>query len=104
MLKVTKASSATALTLALASVTYGHETAEKLSVTVKPQYAGTPGGTVKIASGAIPVCATTVKSGKGSCTLKASQLKSGSHPLTATYLGNAGFKGSSAKKTLTVTG
>jgi hypothetical protein len=102
-LKVTRAKSATTLTLAHGSVKYGHEATEKLLVMLKPQYAGTPGGTVKITSGSTAICTITLKSGKGSCTLKASQLKAGSHPLTASYQGSTDFTGSSAKKTLTVT-
>jgi hypothetical protein len=102
-LTVAKAKSATALTLAHGSVQYGHETSEKLSVTVGPQFAGTPGGTVKITSGTTVIAVITLKSGHGSCTLKASQLKAGSHPLTATYQGNGDFGASSAKKTLTIT-
>jgi hypothetical protein len=84
-------------------VTFGHEQSEKLSVAVSPQFSGTPSGKVTIKSGSATVCAITLKSGKGTCTLSATQLRIGSHHLVADYAGSGDFDGSaSATKTVTV--
>ncbi len=102
-LTVAKAASKTTLTLSATTITYGKEQAEHLTVTVSPQYSGTPAGKVTIKSGTATLCAITLTSGKGSCTLTAKQLPIGGHILVATYPGNGNFKSSvSAKKTLTV--
>jgi len=46
----------------------------------------------------------TLADGKGTCTLKASQLRPGRYQLTATYGGSQVYgKSTSAKRTLTVT-
>jgi hypothetical protein len=101
---VHKATTKTALKLSAVKVIYGHEQAGQLSVTVSPQYPGkTPTGrvTVKTSTGAL--CAITLSSGKGSCTLSAKRLKVGTYHLFATYGGSTRFDGStSATKTLTV--
>jgi hypothetical protein len=103
-LTVAKAASKTSLTLARASVRYGHEGAERLSVTVSPQYAGVPAGHVTIKAGQTVLCTITLSSGKGSCALTASKLKPGSYVLVAIYAGSGNFAWSSAPaKTLKVT-
>jgi hypothetical protein len=100
---VAKEASKTALTLSATRVTYGKEHAEHLTVTVSPQYSGTPGGKVTVKSGTTVVCTITLVSGKGNCTLSARKLPKGTHTLTARYRGSADFTSStSAKKTLTV--
>jgi Bacterial Ig-like domain (group 3) len=92
----------TSLALSAAKVTYGHEGAERLSVTVTSQY-GTPGGKVTVKTGTTTVCTITLASGKGRCTLTASQLRPGTHTLVAAYPGNSDFTSSaSSRKTLTV--
>jgi hypothetical protein len=95
---------ATTLKLSAAKVKTVHEQAEHLSVQVNPQFSGTPAGKVTIKAGSARVCVITLKSGKGTCTLKASQLRPGTYHLTATYAAAAPFaRSTSAKKTLTVT-
>jgi hypothetical protein len=104
ILTVAAEPTSTSLALSAAKVKAGHEQSEKLSVQVKPKFSGTPAGKVTIKAGAAKVCVITLKSGKGSCTLKASQLKAGSYKLAASYAAAAPYAGSaSAKKTLTVT-
>jgi len=104
-LKLLRAASKTSLTRSAATVTFGHEQAERLSVRVTPQYAGTPPGTVTVKSGAAVVCVITLAGGAGSCTLPAAKLAAGSYQLTASYAGSASFAPStSAKLALTVAG
>jgi hypothetical protein len=100
---VRKAATRTRLTLSASSVTLGQEQAERLSVTVAPQFGGTPAGTVGLKAGARTVCTIVLRSGKGSCTLTARELKPGTYRLTASYPGKGGFTGSAAApKTLKV--
>jgi hypothetical protein len=97
-------STTTTLKLSAARVRSGHEQSEHLSVQVKPQLSGTPTGKVTIKAGPVKLCVITLKSGKGTCALKARQLRAGTYHLTAGYAAAALFAGStSAKKTLTVT-
>jgi Bacterial Ig-like domain (group 3) len=100
---VLKATTKTRLALSTSSVTYGHEQAERLSVAVTPQFAGTPAGTVSVKSGTRTICTFVLRSGKGSCALTAKQLRPGTYRLTASYPGKGGFTGStSASRTLRV--
>ena len=69
-LTVAKATTTTVLSLSAATVTHGQEQAEHLTVSVVPQYGGTPDGTVTIKSGTTKVCTITLSSGGGSCTLR----------------------------------
>jgi hypothetical protein len=102
-LSIGRASTSTALRLSGAAVSYGGEQAELLSVSVPPQYSGTPAGTVTVHSGTNEVCAITLASGSGSCPLTEDQFLPGSVPLTATYGGSADFTAStSADAQLTV--
>jgi hypothetical protein len=58
---------------------------------------------VTVKTGSAIVCTITLKSGKGTCTLSATKLKTGSYHLVADYAGNSDFNGStSATKTVTV--
>jgi Bacterial Ig-like domain (group 3) len=93
---VTKASTKTRLTLSKASVAFGQERAERLSVAVAPQFAGTPTGTVTLKAGSRTVCKITLKAGKGSCALTAKEFKPGTYQLTASYPGKGGFTGSTS--------
>jgi hypothetical protein len=94
----------TSLTLSKRKVKFGHEQAEHLSVQVKPQFGGTPTGKVTIRAGSVKVCVITLKGGKGSCTLKARQLRAGAYHLAASYAAESPSAGStSASKPLTVT-
>jgi hypothetical protein len=92
----------TAMSLSTNKVTYGHEQSERISVTVRARYSGTPAGTVTVKAGGT-ICSITLASGKGSCKLAARQLRPGTYHLIASYPGNHDFLGSaSARKTLTV--
>jgi hypothetical protein len=94
----------TALTLSAATIRTGHEQAEKISVQARPRTSGTPGGTVTVKAGSTTACVITLAGGKGTCTLKASQLRAGSYQLTARYSGSQVYGGSrSAARKLTVT-
>ncbi|HEX9030399.1 MAG TPA: Ig-like domain-containing protein [Streptosporangiaceae bacterium] len=101
-LTVTKAASKVGFSLSEATATYGHETSERLSVTVSAQYVGLPSGKVTIKAGKVVICTMTLAAGKASCSLTARQLKPGSYLLTAAYGGNAEFLASEANKTLKV--
>jgi hypothetical protein len=100
---MSQAATATSLSLSPATVAYGDEQAEQVSVTVSPQYGGTPGGTVTVSAGPATVCVITLASGSGSCTLAATEFPPGSVQLTASYGGSADFAAStSAVAQLTV--
>ena len=102
-LSVARATSKSTLSLSAARVTYGHEQAEHLTVTIIAQYSGTPGGKVTIKTGTVTVCVITLASGRGSCTLTARQLPAGTRTLVAAYHGSSDFTSSaSARRTLTV--
>ncbi len=91
------AATTTALGQSKASITYGDEQAEELSVTVAdPGNGGTPpAGTVTVGSGTTSVCTFTLSSsGTGSCALRAAALPPGTAKLTASYAGNADFASS----------
>ena len=104
-LVVARAATRTALALSTATVTYGQEQVERVSVTVSPTYAGMPTGMVTIWSSAATLCKITLSSAKGSCRLLARTLRAGTNRLVATYGGSTNFKGSSsAGKTLTASG
>jgi Bacterial Ig-like domain (group 3) len=93
----------TALSLSSARVTYGHEQSERLSVTVRARYSGTPGGTVDVKAGSATICVIHLIAGQGRCALTATKLRAGTYRLTAAYAGSAGYLGSTAApKTLTV--
>jgi hypothetical protein len=95
----------TSLSLSAATVKYGHEQTEKLSVKVTPADAGPATGTITIAAGKTILCKVKLSSGKASCTLAAKKLGTGTYHLTASYAGAAYFaKSASASKTLKVTG
>ena len=102
-LSVSKAKTATSLTLARSAVTYGHETAEKLTVSVSHVGDVYAGGKVTVKAGSTTVCLITLSSGHGSCTLSPTALRAGTYHLVASYPGNAYYLGSaSASKTLQV--
>jgi hypothetical protein len=104
-LAIARSPTKTALTLSAATVRYGHEQAEHLSVTVSPKYAGTPAGTVTIKAGKTAICTITLSHGNGSCKVSSKALRPGVHKLVAAYQGDMNFAASIAKpKSLTVTG
>lgn len=94
----------TSLSLSRARIRFGHEQAERLSVTVTGRTGGTPGGKVTVTTGKAAVCVVTLSHGTGSCTLPARKLRPGTYHLTARYGGSQVYDGSAApRKTLTVT-
>jgi hypothetical protein len=102
-LSVAVAPSKTTLSLSAGTVTYGGERSERISVRVAPGYTGTPGGTVTVKANGATLAVIRLKSGAGSYTLSASQLRAGGYSLTATYGGNADFGHSvSGRRSLTV--
>jgi Bacterial Ig-like domain (group 3) len=93
----------TRLALSHGKITFGHEQAERLAVTVTPRTGGTPSGKVKVKAGSATLCTITLANGNGACTLARAKLRPGSYKLTATYGGDGVYATStSAKKTLTV--
>lgn len=64
----------TGLTLAKTAITYGHETAEKLTVSVSHAGSVYATGKVEVKSGSTVVCTITLNKGTGSCTLTARRL------------------------------
>jgi hypothetical protein len=103
-----KDTSATSLKLSTATVTLGHESTEHLSVQVRSPHPGAVTGKVTITAQPAKgkpakVCVISLKSGKGSCTLKASALQPGGYKLTAAYGGSQAILASaSTTKSLTV--
>jgi hypothetical protein len=85
--ETSKHTSATALNLSAATVTYGNEQAEKVTATVSS--AVTPTGTVTVTAGSITLCTITLAAGTGSCTLQATALPAGTYQVTASYSGDA---------------
>jgi hypothetical protein len=100
---VTRASSKTALALSAGKTTYGHEQSLRFSVSVAPQFAGTPSGQVTVKTGATVLCTIRLAAGKGTCTLSPKRLPVGKYALVASCGGNADFTRSAAPdRTLTV--
>jgi len=95
--------SATTLSLAKATATYGDEQTVQASVTVSSGDGGTPTGTATISAGSRRLCATKLTSGAASCALPAAALSVGTYQLTASYGGDSTFVASdSPSSTLTV--
>jgi len=102
-LTVAKDPTTTALGLSAAKAKYGKEQAVRITVAVRPRYAGAVAGKVRIKMGTATVCTITLKGAKGGCTLTARQLRVGKHTLTAAYAASTDFAGSvSAARTLTI--
>jgi hypothetical protein len=105
---ISQASTTTGLKLSSATVTSGHENAERLKVQVKSKYPVALAGQVTIIAKAahhkpVIVCVVTLNSGKGSCKLKAKALRPETYKLTATFGGSADILTSiSPKKKVTV--
>jgi hypothetical protein len=80
-------------------VTYGHERAERLSVTVSPQFSGPePAGTVTVKESERTLCVIKPSAGKGSCTLSAKRLVACTYRLVATYKGSRDFRTSASRR------
>ena len=103
-LAVTQAKSKTSLTLSAPTVPYGKERSLKFQVSVTPEFAGTPGGTVIIVSGQTTLCIVTLSGGNAECSPPSpTSLKVGKHTITAAYQGDINYGTSSATRPLTVT-
>jgi Bacterial Ig-like domain (group 3) len=91
------------LGLSATKVTYGAEQRERISVAVKPAVGGTPTGHVTVKAGSTTIHVITLTSGKGTYTLAAASLAGGTAKLTASYVGDTRYAGStSAPKNLAV--
>jgi hypothetical protein len=97
------APTATTMALSATSVAYGHEQAERVSVSVDDVLGTAPTGTVTIKAGNTVACTAPLKSGKGSCTVPAAKFGPGPLHLAAFYGGGISFQTSqSFTHTLTV--
>jgi hypothetical protein len=103
-LSVTKQSAPTTIELSARRITYGDEQAERVSVTVSPEFPGSIAtGKVAVRKSTTTLCVINLAKGKGSCKLPSSKLKAGTYRLFAAYLGSANFaRTTSANKALTV--
>jgi len=103
-LTVTKAHSRIVLKLSVAKATYGKEGAERLSVTVSPEFADSaPSGTVTVKESTKSLCTISLSRARGSCTLSPRKLSAGIYHLVARYHGGTNFSPSASRnKTLIV--
>jgi hypothetical protein len=93
------------LTLARTSVTYGHESAEKFTVSASHVGSVYPTGKVQVRIGGTTICTITLSRGVGSCTLANTRLRAGTYTFVDLYSGDRNYyKSESAKKTLKVVG
>lgn len=93
----------TALHLSTSTVTFGHESAERLTVVVTPNFVRPVPGQVTVTAGTHAVCVISLRGGTGSCTLRAWQLAAGTYTLKAHYAGTSAYAPStSGNHTLTV--
>jgi hypothetical protein len=105
-LTVAREKTSTSLALSKTTITYRHETAEKLTATVSSPVPNRATGKVTVKAGRTTICVITLKTGSkssGSCTLKATQLKPGTYHLTVSYPGDGNYAPSnSSSKSLKV--
>jgi large repetitive protein len=87
-LTVAKEPTAAAVALSASKVTFGDEQRERITVAVKPAYAGTPTGHVTVKAGSTAICVITLKSGRGTCSPSATRLGTGRHSISAVYGGS----------------
>jgi serine protease len=100
-LTVGKDKSSTTLALYKASIPYGSQKFEKFTMTATATAGGAPYGTVAVYQGFTKICSATLFHGKATCSLKAGQLKKGSHGVYG-YFGGDKNHLSSASKTVTL--
>ena len=91
LLRVGKAAARVRLKLSASRVRYGREHSERLTVTVTPQFAGTPGGEIVVLNGSKTVCSRHLSMSKASCLLANRQLRPGRYRLRVRYDGNSDF-------------
>jgi hypothetical protein len=102
-LAVAKRGTTTTLALAKTSVTYGHESAEKFTVSVSRAGSVYPTGKVAVRIGGTTICTITLSKSTGSCTLANTRLRAGTYTFIALYSGDGNYNQSeSAKKILKV--
>ena len=83
---------------------YGNESTVTFTATVTPQFAGTPGGTVTVATGTTTLCSITLPAPSCSALDDALGASASAYPVTAGYQGDDNFSGStSAARHLNVT-
>ena len=100
---ITRDTTKTALRLSASVVKFGHESAERLTVTVTPGFARPAPGRVILRAGKQTVCVITLRDGTGSCRLGARQLAAGTYTVVARYPGTPSYAPStSASRKLTV--
>ena len=96
-LTVNQAATSTTLSLSATSVGYGNEASVTFTAAVSPQFQGTPGGTVTIATGGTTLCTISLAA-TTTCTAKDTALgaQGATYPVTASYGGGANFTGSTS--------
>jgi hypothetical protein len=100
---VTRDVTKTALRTSALTVTFGHESAERMTVVMTPDFVRPVTDRVTVTAGTRVVCVISLRAGTGSCTLGARQLAAGTYTLTARYPGTALYAPSkSATRKLTV--
>jgi hypothetical protein len=93
----------TALGMSAGAVTLGHESSERLTVGVTPDFVSPVPGRVTVTAGTQVLCVITLRNGAGGCTLRAWQLAAGTYSLAASYAGTSLYAPSkSATHKLTV--
>lgn len=102
-LTAVKRGTTTTLALAKTSVTYGHESAEKFTVSVSHVGSVYSTGKLAVRIGGTTICTITLSKGTGSCTLANTRLRVGTYTFVALYGGDGNYNLSdSAKKILKV--
>lgn len=101
--KVSRAATTTRIARSLSSVSFGHEHAEKFSVTVSAAGSLVPSGTVRVKSGSVSLCKVTLVAGRGSCDPAATAIGVGSHQVEALYAQTSEALASSGATTLVAT-
>ncbi len=91
---VFKAATVTGLALSVASVGYGSRVDEEIAVSVAPQFAGTPTGTVQVTVNGGYACYLLLIGGEAVCAFQTSELPPGTYSVKAAYYGDANFKSS----------
>jgi hypothetical protein len=94
-----------ALARTTATVQFGHEQSERLTISVKPEAGGTPAGDVTIKAGQRTLATVPLTSGQATWTMPAKKLRPGTYRLTGTYTSSNGYDpATTGKRTLVVTG
>jgi hypothetical protein len=102
-LPVAKRGTTTTLALAKTSVTYGHESAERFTISVRRTGSVYPAGKVAVRIGGTTICTITLSKGTAGCTLANTRLRAGTYTFVALYSGDGDYNQSeSAKKILKV--